>query len=391
MNLPPLWKVKRELIRVGVQVGDAVSPINDIPRRWYYDRKIAPRLTTIEGKLSLSKRVAVFVIFQPNGIHESVYFTLEHLRRNGWSPFVVSNAPILPADLERLSECTAAILPRPNLGYDFGAYRSGILALESMPHTTERLIVMNDSTWYPLWESDATLERLEAFDVDMAGHILKIEDENNRARDHVESHLLMFGQAFLQSDDFKQFWHRYAMSNARRVTIERGEKALSQLVIKKHQQDSLLSRESMVHLLERLDDSALRDVAENLIHHRQIAQDEVFDILNKDDPGSNWREKFIEWTYRELSHSLQHLISATFYFPAVKYGGLGFVKKSNELRFHLTRKKLIQMEKDGDCPELHPAVRSEILRSIETWQHPPNWRRSPDQNMREAAAQMEEE
>lgn len=47
--------------------------------------------------------------------------------------------------------------------------------------------------------------------------------------------------------------------------------------------------------------------------------------------------------------------------------GLGFVKKSQEERFHLTRIKVLELEATGDIEALDLDVRAEMSASVANW------------------------
>ncbi|MBC8049652.1 MAG: hypothetical protein H7X92_05840, partial [Chitinophagales bacterium] len=72
---------------------------------------------------------AVFVTFtEMPYVAEYVYRHLDFLNANGFNVVVVSNSKkINSQSLRELRLRSIAVLERPNIGYDFGAYRDGIL------------------------------------------------------------------------------------------------------------------------------------------------------------------------------------------------------------------------------------------------------------------------
>jgi lipopolysaccharide biosynthesis protein len=248
MALPPAWKVRREIWRIRNRIAQKLGGVfYDSFRQYLYDRRALNFLKVREGDQPLSDRVAVFVLFQPSGLAPSTFFTLDHLLKNGWSPLVISNAPLTESDAADVSRRAAKVMERPNVGYDFGAYRESIRYLDRIGHRLERLILMNDSTWFPLREDDDSLARMEASGADLVGHIYKIEDIKDRGRDHVESHLLMFSRRALEDEAFQRFWNCFVMSNRRDVTIESGEKRITQVGIAAGwAPKGLLSRETLI-------------------------------------------------------------------------------------------------------------------------------------------------
>lgn len=366
MTLPPLWKVQRELERVRVGAwrwlrGAVVEP----PRQWLYDRRTARHQRPVAGRGTLTGRVAVLVLFQPKGLAGSVQLTLDHLVAQGWSVLVVSNAPLSTRDAAMVTDRAALLLERPNVGYDFGGYRAGLRLLAHLGHRPERLILINDSTWFPLREGDDTLHRMEALGAAMAGQIFKTESK--RGQDHLESHLLMFSPEALAHPVWARFWNGFVMSDDRVTTILRGEKGLSQALMSAGLRVvGLIGRESFLTCLDRLTDPDLRNVMADVVHHRPDAQAHCAALSQSD----AWRADFLEWVNGVLANSRQHLVSVTFVAPAMQLCGMGFVKKTRDRRFHLARIKVLELEAAGRIVPLHPAVRAEIAAAVAGWTPP---------------------
>ncbi len=382
MKMPPAWKVKRELLRLNEQIQDLVLPrLVDRLCQARHDRFLDRLLRETSGALALTARVAVFVLFQPKGIAASTLLTLDHMAGEGWSVLIVSNAPLSEADRVRLAAKSAHIIERPNTGYDFGAYREGWRWLDRHGQTPDRLILMNDSTWFPLRQNDDSLRRMEALGVDLAGHIFKTEKSEDKGRDHLESHLLMLGPRALAHPVMRRYRDNYLMSNSKALTIRRGEKGITQaafaagLSVK-----GLLDRETLRALVAPLSDPDLLYVLRSLALHSDAGrrQREVWVLAARN--GLPWREVFLDWISHELTSSRQHLLSATFIDPAMSLGGMGFLKKSNERRFHLARLALMRGIKAGRIPPLAPAVEAEVWETIRSWTPPQDWRAHPNES-----------
>ncbi|HLP66652.1 MAG TPA: rhamnan synthesis F family protein, partial [Rhizobium sp.] len=268
MPLPPPWKLKRELRRIYESLLTAVRYRHLVEwlRLSFYEMAPSLNLRETHGALTLTSRVAVFVLFQPKAVAPSTLITLEYLAQEGWSVLVISNSPLSREDRDRLASKSAQVIERPNLGYDFGAYREGWRWLHGRDHRIVRLILMNDSTWFPLRRQDDSLRRMEMLNADLAGHIFKTVFSDDPRDDHVESHLLMFGPRALLHPDIHQFWATYRMTNSRALTIKTGEVGISQaaigagLTVK-----GLLDRDRLLTLLEGLNDDELSLVVANLV------------------------------------------------------------------------------------------------------------------------------
>lgn len=381
MKLPPLWKVKREAWRVRDKIQDLVLPrFTDRLNQNRHDRSLSTLLRETPGAMPLTARVAVFVLFQPKGVAPSTFLTVDHLSAENWSVIVISNAPLSDLDRSRLAKKAAQVIERPNTGYDFGAYREGWRWLDRLGHSVDQLILMNDSSWFPLRRKDDSLRRMEAMDVDLAGHIFKTEKSEDKGRDHVESHLLMLGPRALSHPAIRQYWADYLMSNSKALTIRRGEKGIAQAALKAGLSvQGLLGRDRLVDLLSDLSDSDLLVVLRSLALHSEsgFRQRDAWIRANHSDAG--WRDEFIAWTAKELSNSRQHLISAMFLDPAMSLGGMGFLKKSNERRFQLARLAAIRGIEAGRIAPMDPIVDAEVRAAIAAWKLPPERWTNPNE------------
>lgn len=372
MALPPAWKVRRELARIGDKLSLAAhrwlydplrKPVYDLTWRW--------RQTITTGSLPLTDRVAVFVVYQPKGVPPSIFLTLEHLWQNRFAPLVVSNGPLRPEDRRLLASKAALVIERPNVGYDFGAYRDGIRHLWSLKHDLSLLVLMNDSTWFPLRRDDDSLARMEALEADLAGHVFKTEDEKKSENDHVESHLLMISRAFLQSGDFHRFWSGFRMSDNRPTTITLGEKAFTQLAIRSRRSiRTLLGRERLMSILDELDDDQLEAVLKHTIDSFSRRQADLSKVRRLFAAGEPWRDEYLQWSDTSLRNSRSFLLSAAFIMPALVYGRMGFAKKANDIRFHMAREELLDLEASGLIPPVADEVRLEIAEAVRKWVPP---------------------
>jgi hypothetical protein len=386
MSLPPAWKVKRELRRVYEKAKDAVALHPSNPLRQFvglrhqrnYDRNLANLLRETPGARPLTQRVAAFILFQPKGIAGSTFLTLDHLAQEGWSVLVISNAPLSDADRARLAAASSHVIERPNVGYDFGAYREAWRWLHRHGHALDRLILMNDSTWFPLRMNDDSLRRMEALDADLAGQIFKTEKTEAKGRDHLESHLLMFSNRAVKHTAIQGFWSNYVMTDHKPRTILLGEKGLSQAAIKAGLKvQGLIGQERMVELLSQLSDSDLLDALNNLALHNDAGKNMRSTLQSAAASGASWRESFLEWTRSELSNSRQHLVSAAYIDPACRYAGMGFLKKSNHMVFQLARLAILRGVSRGTIKQMDPIVTEEVLAMVSTWTQPDDWRHDP--------------
>jgi Rhamnan synthesis protein F len=374
MALPPAWKVRREMARTRDTLQTTVARLIYEPlRKVVYDRRTHRLQTVTQGAVPLTDRVAVFVIFQPKGLPASVHLTLDHLRENGFSVLLVSNGPLVAADRQALAAKCGVVLERPNVGYDFGGYRDGIRHLWALRHEMTRLVLLNDSTWFPLRRTDNSLARMEALGADLAGHVFKNEDRSRGRQDHLESHLLMISQGFLRSAEFRQYWSRYRMSDHRTTTIAKGEKGFSQLALStRHRVSALMGRDWLISTLDELDDASLLRVLDETIDDVPGRRQNAAAFRAAAASGEPWRQGYLDWARDALSNTVSFVLSSAFIMPALVYGGMGFAKKANDIRFHLARRKVLELEAKGVIAPLDAVVRAEISAAVAAWTTPGN-------------------
>jgi len=174
------------------------------------------------------KRHAVYVHFHPEGIvADFVVAQLRELSRLGFRITFVSNSPQIDGKLISIvAPVCREIILRRNTGYDFGAYRDGIMSIPDLL-ATECLILANDSVYGPLYPLDEMLGRCdpEVFDVWGA-------TDSEEISYHLQSYFLVFYSRAIRSRAFWRFWFWFPNIDSRRFVIKCGEIGLTQRMLK---------------------------------------------------------------------------------------------------------------------------------------------------------------
>jgi hypothetical protein len=369
MSLLPFWKLLREVRRIQDQFSiiamDFYEPLlRQLHKRWL--SKVARPLT---GAISLNEKIAIFVLYQPNGVADSVLMTCDHLIHQGYSPFIICNSNLSEPDMTALICRSALLLVRPNFGYDFGAYQDGLHIIDIMEFKPDRLILMNDSTWFPLRSNDSSITRMEASGRAFTGQVEKIEPDQRKERgiDHFESHFLMFTRTALESTAFIEFWHNYRASSDRRKTITRGEKQLSDTMFKAgFKSEGLVSRNQFLNCLSAvsLDDfrAAITEFCD--VHDRTTLE---FSYIMQDP------KQTVEWQQETIDkldcfvERFNFVVTTMFVFASMKYLDLGFVKKGRHKIPLATQQKVLALAAAGKIEPLHPTVCAEMEQSVIKW------------------------
>lgn len=219
----PLWKVQRELRRLGRQTLAIFSLAANTRRRDAYDKTKAETIHVETCAKSGGSRVAVFLVYSPNGLLPSHLHTLSHLAEKGFAPLLVVNHPLPEADRVKVRHLCWQIMVRPNEGYDFGGYRDAILHVLKQEVQPEALLVLNDSMWFPLRRDCTLLEEMLSWEAPMRGFNIHEKPQKQRFVSHVQSYMFMFGADLLASPEFRNYWRNLVFSNNKHVIVRRLE------------------------------------------------------------------------------------------------------------------------------------------------------------------------
>jgi Rhamnan synthesis protein F len=194
-------------------------------------RSRAPRIRqrwTGQRSLAGADRVVVLVHYSRRGSFLRYFrYLVEQLDRAGFAVIIVSNSPKIDTDgVESLLPHCALVLHRRNIGYDFGAWREGILQIPDLARV-EQLLITNDSVFGPLQDLAQVLERCDPAKGDVWGIT-----ESFDLRYHLQSYFLLFNNPVLRSAKFRQFWDRMRYVENKRVVIAKYEIGLSQMLVK---------------------------------------------------------------------------------------------------------------------------------------------------------------
>ncbi len=199
-----------------------------------------------QGTQHPAERIAIYVMYPQQGLRTSHLHALRAILDCGYVTLVVSNLPLTELEREKLAPLVWKMLERPNFGYDFGAYREGIQTVAPMLAGLQRLVLMNDSVWFPLPGGADWPLKAEAIGTDVVGAVSNCGvampepsalDGFRRVYDpglpefHYCSFAFSFGPQALSDPAFQRFWARIRLTNNKFHTVLRGEVALSRALI----------------------------------------------------------------------------------------------------------------------------------------------------------------
>lgn len=348
---------------------------------WYlfatpvYDRWIARQRTITQGKQGFSDRVVVLVIYPSDGLLDSHIMTLKHIAENGYCTLLVSNLDLSKAERDRISPYCWHYIERPNFGYDFGGYRDGVLFLQKEPGlgALKRLVLMNDSAWYPLPETKSWLHEAEKNGSDLVGAVsnygtpridwkyfkdLTWDYSTTHRSFHYCSFALSFGPNILQSPDFAKFWQNFRLDNDKKRVVRRGEIGATQWVIKHgFTHIGTCNPGELANVLAGLDDMRLERLVRNLIFPedpKAVDLKQQLLAIPRSDPA--WR------------HTMTSFVLVAASRQGTSYALADLTTK--ELGFQFLKKSPVWLNKDASditirlAAELHGAAGQIILQEI---------------------------
>jgi len=219
-------------------------------------RAMVPAIREVHrGERTEGARHAVYVHYDRWGVvHDYIHHAVRELADNGYLVTFVSNAPRLERiQIEPLLPMVREVVHRRNVGYDFAAYRDGIARLGDLDRV-ERLILVNDSVYGPVYPLSSILHAAEVKDADAVGITDSWEHHY-----HLQSYFMMFFPGALRSRAFQRFWRNFPTVGAKKWVIRNGELKLSNVLARSKLRLAALCpyREVARQVLQRLSEAGL--------------------------------------------------------------------------------------------------------------------------------------
>lgn len=374
MRLPPFWKVYRELDRVRQMLHAAAGMVYEPFIQRAHDRNRDRLLQLHDGKVAAGPKIALFLIYQPRALTPSVLLTCSHLVSKGYSPLVISNTPLGDADIAALRDHAWKVMIRPNYGYDFGGYRDGILWLQDQAVDPDRLVILNDSIWFPVWPGETLLDRMEEMPCDIAGTVIHRAQKRSRLSRRrpafLESYFYLINRPALTGEAFRCFWRDYRVSSIKFNAVYRGERSFSGYLEQAgHSVSWVFDAERLIAELCKRDDEFLRKTIFYGAYTDPEFETERNRLINGAKDTAWWRDAALAHVARVLRRRSAY---ASFPYASHHLMGVPFVKKSRLLFFGKSfgtvqikmRTQLLRAIENGDIPPPYPEVLA-AMRAIE--------------------------
>ncbi len=359
-------KLKRELKRPVDQLRAALLYPFEIYWKYAHDRDFHANIRMTDGEQPVDRKVAIYLIYQPKKLAESTLVTCEHLQRHGYAVLLVSNTALSEESKQRLKPVTWKIMERPNFGYDFGGYRDGVRFIQDSDLSLDAMVILNDSMWWPVFENDTTLARMERSQHDLMGMIIRPFGKRRKAMSerpqHLQSYFYWFNAKAISSKAFRDFWNGFLVSSFKYNAIRRGELRLTDAMKSGGlTAEALFSFADFINALREQPPEYLVKVLKYAAYKTDLeaAQSKILcEAKIKDDA---WRQDVFSFLKTVDAKSEFHM---TFQVTCMDLLGLNHIKRSSgepkRSPFHVARQHFLQAVRNGDLREPIPQVFAEI-------------------------------
>lgn len=172
--------------------------------------------------------ICIFSHFdKDNMVDDYVIYHLQNLFEQGFDiVFVSTSENLSEVEIEKIKSYCKDILVKENIGYDFGAWQTGIIYLENEIDSYESLLLCNDSVYAPLFPLNDIFQKMQG-KYDFWG----ITD-SYEIHYHLQSYFMVFDKKIVSSDVFKNIWKTYKIYQIKRNIILHYELGVSQKLLK---------------------------------------------------------------------------------------------------------------------------------------------------------------
>jgi hypothetical protein len=358
----PGWKFKRELKRLKVQANAIPLALYEPFLQRRYDQTRSQRIKCTNGNLPASDTLAIFLIYQPDGVAKSVFDTCNHLIASGYSPIIVSNTPLSNVDRVTLQSIAHIIIERPNFGYDFGGYRDGLWLVSELALNPQQIIFLNDSVWFPTLSTSTLLKEFSAANVDYFGaQIFMNPAGGNKSQALFGSYCFAVNAPLLNNSAFVNFWDNYKLSSNKEMTLRRGERAFSYQMMKSAKNSyGVYSLDRFNSVVDGLNPDGLQEALEDMIALDPHLESQRLQLLAT--------KKSLSWVdqtknlIKEGAKTKNYIGSS----PILSIREMGFpmIKKNNERLYTLARKRIVLAAEEGRLECLLPTVLIELKEKV---------------------------
>ncbi len=175
----------------------------------------------ISGKLKRSNpTICLFSHFDKDGlVDDYVLFYLMGLKKVGVDIAFISTSPTLSeSELDKARQFCDVVIHKENIGYDYGAWKTGLDTLSENLDSYDEIILCNDSVYAPLYDMKPMFESMRSKEYDFWGITNSLEKGL-----HLQSYFLVFNKNVFSSEVFRNIWSKYRVYSHKENIINKYE------------------------------------------------------------------------------------------------------------------------------------------------------------------------
>ena len=139
-------------------------------------------------------------------VDDFVLYTLEAFRDFGFEIIFSTNSKLDDEQKKRIPGFVSKTFFRDNAGFDFAAWKEVLLAEKERVLKADRLLLLNNSCFGPIFPLGESFDKMEEADADYWG-ITSCEGLPD-APDHLHSYFVCFHSRVVRSAAFWNFWDK---------------------------------------------------------------------------------------------------------------------------------------------------------------------------------------
>ncbi|MEA1880458.1 MAG: rhamnan synthesis F family protein, partial [Campylobacterota bacterium] len=173
----------------------------------------------IEKELHPKKhhRITLFSHFDAqNEIKPYVITYLKSLSTISDIIFISTAEGLTEEKLKSIEPYCTNILVKCNIGYDFGAWKSGLNYLGNSLNQYDELVLCNDSVFGPFASLEPIFEKMHSYDVWSM-------TDNHEIAYHLQSYFMVYTKKAFTSTVFQNFWNNFKIYPNKQMLIENNE------------------------------------------------------------------------------------------------------------------------------------------------------------------------
>jgi len=157
-------------------------------------------------------------------VKEDVKYYLKELSTFSDILFVSTSEELSEDSIKELSKYCTYIILKKNVGYDFGAWKTGLDYLGNDIEEYEDLILCNDSVYGPFYNLEEIYKSMKNSDVCAMS-------DNHEIEYHLQSYFIRYNRKAFSHSIFKYFWDNFKIYHNKQALIENNEIGFSKQLL----------------------------------------------------------------------------------------------------------------------------------------------------------------